>query len=146
LRIGLKNKQLVKGKIDIGKIKELIKEIIRTENKKLGEIEIVFLKDEEILEINKRFLKHNYFTDVITFSYNTKDKICGDVCISIESVTRNAIKYNEICSRELMRVIAHGVLHLIGYEDADQESKDRMRDKENFYLNLVDTKHEENHI
>jgi rRNA maturation RNase YbeY len=146
LKIGLKNRQLVKGRIDLSKINALVKEIIRAENKRLGEIEIVFMKDAEILEINKKFLKHNYFTDVIAFSYNTKDKICGDVCISIESVARNAIKYNEIYGRELMRVIAHGVLHLVGYEDADQESKDRMREKENFYLNLLDTGHEENRL
>jgi len=144
LKIGLKNRQLVKGKIDLSKVNTLVREIIRKENKKLGEIEIVFLKDAEILEINKKFLKHNYFTDVITFGYNMKDKICGDICISIESVARNAIKYKEIFSRELMRVIAHGLLHMIGYEDADQESKDRMRDKENFYLNFMDSMHEEN--
>jgi rRNA maturation RNase YbeY len=146
LRIGLKNRQLVKEKIDIRRINSLVKEIISRENKKLGEIQIVFLKDEEILEINKNFLKHNYFTDVITFNYNTKDKICGDVCISVESVARNAIRYKVSYNKELLRVIAHGVLHLVGYEDNDKESKGKMRKKENFYMKLLDLLNEEERI
>lgn len=146
MKIGFKNRQLVKVKIDIGKVEKLIKEIIRKDNKELGEIEIVFLKDEEVLEINKKFLKHNYFTDVISFDYNRRNKIFGDICISVDRVKENALKYKEDYHRELMRVIAHGVLHLIGYKDMDQESKGKMREKENFFLNFLDSLQDEKHV
>jgi rRNA maturation RNase YbeY len=135
LKIELKNTSLLKEKIDRGKIRILIKKILKKENKKLGEIEIVFLKDTEIRKINKEFLKHDYFTDVIAFSYNRKSEINGDICIGIDSVSRNAVRYRTISKDELIRVIIHGVLHLIGYTDKDTESKKKMTNKEEFYLN-----------
>jgi probable rRNA maturation factor len=134
LRIGLRNKKLVKENIDTGKIRKLIKRLIGIENKKLGEIQIIFLNNQEILKINKEFLKHDYFTDVITFCYNKKNIVCGDICISIDSVKKNAKNYRTELNRELIRVIVHGVLHLIGYEDTDAKSKEIMKKKENKYL------------
>jgi probable rRNA maturation factor len=134
LKIGLKNTDLLKEKIDRGKVGKLIQEIIWNEKRTLGIIEIVFLSDPEILQINAKYLGHNYFTDVITFSYNKKDKIIGDICISIESVSRNALKYNTLYTLELVRVIIHGVLHLVGYNDQDSKEKRKMKIKENFYL------------
>jgi len=134
LKIRLKNSKLVKEQIDRGKIGKLIEQIFQQESKKLGEIEIVFLKDPEILKINRDFLKHDYFTDVIAFGYNRKGVISGDICIGIECVSRNAEQYKTSFKEELIRVIIHGIFHLIGYEDADPEGKERMKKKENFYL------------
>jgi rRNA maturation RNase YbeY len=140
LKITLKNTSLLKEKIDRGKIRKLIEVILRREDKKLGEIEIVFLNDSEILKINRKFLQHDYFTDVIAFGYNRKNEISGDICIGIESVSRNAVKYKTIFKNEIIRVIVHGVLHLIGYDDKNSESKERMRQMEEFYLNRYETK------
>jgi len=140
LKITLKNTSLLKEKIDRGKIRKLIEVILRREDKKLGEIEIVFLNDSEILKINRKFLQHDYFTDVIAFGYNRKNEISGDICIGIESVSRNAVKYKTIFRNEIIRVIVHGVLHLIGYDDKNSESKERMREMEDFYLNRYETK------
>lgn len=138
MKIRLKNSNLVKKQIDRGKIGKLIEQIFREENKKLGEIEIVFLKDREILKINREFLKHDYFTDVIAFSYNQKGLVSGDICIGVECVSRNALKYNVSFKNELIRVIVHGVFHLIGYDDKKPEGKEEMRRKEDFYLNRYD--------
>jgi probable rRNA maturation factor len=138
LKIGLKNSNFVKKQIDRGKIGKLIEQIFREENKKLGEIEIVFLKDPEILKINREFLKHDYFTDVIAFGYNQRGLINGDLCIGIECVSRNALKYNVSFKNELIRVIIHGVFHLIGYDDKNPEGKEEMKRKEDFYLYRYD--------
>ena len=135
MRIGLKNSNLVKEQIDRDRIGKLIEQIFQLENNTLGEIEIVFLKDPEILKINREFLKHDYFTDVIAFGYNRKSKIGGDICIGIECVSRNATKYKTAFKDELVRVIIHGILHLIGYEDKNPEDKRKMKQKEDFYLN-----------
>jgi rRNA maturation RNase YbeY len=134
LRIRLKNSKLVKEQIDRDKIGKLIEQIFQQENKKLGEIEIVFLKDPEILKINRDFLKHDYFTDVIAFGYNRKGVISGDICIGIECVSRNALIYKASFKKELIRVIIHGIFHLIGYEDNVPVGKERMKQKEDLYL------------
>jgi probable rRNA maturation factor len=134
LKIGLKNTRLLKEKIDSGKVRKLVKEIIRKENSTLGEIEIVFLKDDEILKINSKHLGHNYFTDVITFSYNKKFIINGDIFVSVDTVDRNAAAYHVLFSLEVIRVIIHGVLHLIGYNDQNLPDKGIMKEKENLYL------------
>lgn len=137
MKIGLKNTGLLHEKIDRDKVSELIEEIVGRENRKLGEIEVIFLDDREILEINKQFLRHNYFTDVITFSYNRKDIISGDICISIDSVSRNSLRFNSMLYHEIMRVIIHGVLHLIGYDDRDSGCRKKMKAKENFYMKMT---------
>ena len=79
-------------------------------------------------------MKHNYFTDVISFNYNKKDVIYGDIYISVDSVKRNAEKYNQEFIKEFKRVIIHGVLHLNGYVDNTKEERKIMEKKENFYL------------
>jgi rRNA maturation RNase YbeY len=132
--IDLKNKkELLKEK----KIKDLIKSILKYENKKLGEINIILQSDKEELSINKKFLKHNYYTDVIAFKYNRKSIVSGDIFISVDNVKRNAKKYNEEMKKELLRVIIHGILHLIGYDDKEKREKEIMSEKEEFYLNTA---------
>lgn len=114
--------------------KKFIQEIIYEENKKLGEIHIIFTDNKNILEINQRFLKHHYYTDVITFADNRKDTLSGDVYISIDQVITNSKTFSVSFIEELGRVIIHGVLHLIGYGDKMEKEKIIMRKKEDDYL------------
>lgn len=131
-----KNKDIIKD-IDLleeNTLKGIIKEILKKENKKLGEINIIIQTDKEELKINKKYLKHDYYTDVIAFQYNKKNIINGDIFISIEKVKRNAKEYNEELRKELSRVIIHGILHLIGYNDKEKSEKYLMKEKEDLYL------------
>ncbi len=116
------------------KIKDIIIEMCNNEKKEVGELNFIFCSDEYILKMNKKYLDHDYYTDVITFNYNEKNKISGDVFISKETVFCNADKYGTAFENELNRVMVHGVLHLIGYNDKSEEDKKEMRTKENYYL------------
>jgi probable rRNA maturation factor len=118
----------------IADVRKLIVVIIKEEEKKLGEINIVFTSNSKILEINKYYLQHSYYTDVITFNNNKRDLICGDIYISVDQVIINAKKYNTEKYQELIRVIIHGVLHLIGYSDKVCSERINMRRKEDIYL------------
>jgi rRNA maturation RNase YbeY len=115
-------------------VRELIVLIIEKEKKRLGEINIIFTSNSIILEINKSYLNHNYFTDVITFNNNKRDKISGDIYISLDQIKLNAKKYRTKYLNELIRVIIHGVLHLIGYEDKSDSQRVIMRKMEDTYL------------
>lgn len=115
-------------------IKELIKFIVKEENKRLGEIGIILTTNPRILEINSNYLNHNYYTDVITFSNNKRDFISGDLYISVDQVNSNALAYNSNEKDELVRVIIHGILHLIGYDDKKEDDKIIMRKMEDKYL------------
>ena len=98
-------------------------------------IVIVFCSDSFLLDLNKKHLNHDYFTDIITFSYTTLDRISGDLFISVDRVKENALKEGVFFERELERVVYHGVLHLCGYNDKTLEEIKEMRSKENYYLN-----------
>ena len=98
-------------------------------------IVIVFCSDSFLLDLNKKHLNHDYFTDIITFSYTTFDRISGDLFISVDRVKENALKEGVSFERELERVVYHGVLHLCGYNDKTPEEIKEMRSKENYYLN-----------
>ena len=90
-----------------------------------------------LLEKNIKYLNHNTFTDVISFDYSTKNKIHGDILISVERVKENARLYNQKFSTELNRVMAHGLLHLLGYKDKSEAEAKIMRSKENYYLSKL---------
>ena len=109
-----------------------------SELKKLGDINIIFCSDNYILEVNMKYLQHDYFTDIITFDYCEKNILSGDLFISIDSVRENALFYGTEFDDELNRVIVHGLLHLIGYDDHTEEDIATMRSKENYYLELRD--------
>ena len=113
-----------------------IKKIITYESKKIGEITFIFCDDAYLLEKNIKFLSHNSLTDVITFDYCENNNINGDVFISIDRVKENANEFKETFLNELHRVMAHGLLHLLGYKDKNQKEADIMRSKENFYLSI----------
>lgn len=115
-----------------------IKFLITNEDRKVGEIAIIFCDDNYLLDINKEFLNHNYYTDIITFNYCENSVISGDLFISVERITENAHKYNTSFNKELFRVIFHGLLHLAGYNDKTDAEKQIMRFKEDYYLQGMD--------
>lgn len=110
--------------------------VAESEIKKLGDINIIFCSDNYILDVNMKYLQHDYFTDIITFDYCEGDVISGDLFISIDSVKENSVFYNTEFADELNRVMVHGVLHLIGYNDHCDEDIKLMRSKEDYYLSV----------
>ncbi len=115
-----------------------LKFVACSEAKKLGDIAIIFCSDNYILDVNIKYLGHDYYTDIITFDYREGDVLSGDLFISIDSVRENASFYGVDFPTELNRVIVHGLLHLIGYDDHSEEDIAVMRAKENYYLSLRD--------
>lgn len=113
-----------------------LKLVAESEIKKLGQINIIFCSDNYILDINQKFLQHDYFTDIITFDYCEGNVLSGDLFISVDSVKENSIFYKTEFEEELNRVIVHGLLHLIGYDDHCDEDIKVMREKENYYLEI----------
>jgi rRNA maturation RNase YbeY len=118
-------------------IKSWIKDIIQQNKKELGDINYIFCSDEKILEINKEFLKHDYYTDIISFDYCEVNKINGDIFISIDTVKSNSIKYKTEFIEELHRVIIHGVFHFLGFKDKNKADAEKMREAENTALNRL---------
>ena len=110
--------------------------VAESEIRKIGDISIIFCSDNYILDVNQKYLQHDYFTDIITFDYCEGYKISGDLFISVDTVRDNAVEYGTEFADELNRVIVHGVLHLIGYDDHEVEDIKEMRAKENYYLSL----------
>ena len=123
---------------DKRKITEWIKGVINKFSNKhvLGNIVFVFCSDEYLLEINKKFLTHDYYTDVITFDYTESSVISGDILIIIERVRENAQEYGDSFENELHRVIIHGVLHLLGCKDSSTKERAEMKRREDEALTL----------
>ncbi|MBR1705617.1 MAG: rRNA maturation RNase YbeY [Bacteroidales bacterium] len=115
-----------------------LKLVAEHEIRRLGAVSIIFCSDPYILDVNRRFLQHDYYTDIITFDYCEGDTLSGDLFISVDSVRENASFYGVAFADELDRVIVHGLLHLIGYDDHTEEEIAVMRAKENDYLSLRD--------
>ena len=113
-----------------------LKMVAASELRKIGDINIIFCSDNYILDVNMKYLQHDYFTDIITFDYCEKDILSGDLFISIDSVRENSLFYGTEFPEELNRVMVHGILHLIGYDDHTEEDIKTMRSKENYYLDL----------
>lgn len=116
-----------------------IKTVCSSESKKLGDIAFIFCSDDYILDVNVKYLGHDYYTDIITFDYCEGDRISGDLFISIDSVRDNAEHFGVDFETELNRVMVHGVLHLIGYDDHNDEDIKMMRAKEDYYINVKKT-------
>ncbi len=113
-----------------------LKLVAESEIRRLGDISIIFCSDNYILDVNIKYLQHDYYTDIITFDYCEGDRLSGDLFISIDSVRENAAFYGTEFADELNRVIVHGLLHLIGYDDHTEVDIKTMRAKENYYLSL----------
>ena len=113
-----------------------LKMVAGSEIRKIGDFNIIFCYDNYILDVNMKYLQHDYFTDIITFDYCEGKVLSGDLFISVDSVRENSIEFGTDFEEELHRVIVHGVLHLIGYDDHTEEDKKVMRQKENYYLQM----------
>lgn len=121
---------------DHRKYEKWIERVIASEEKKLEEISYIFCDDEYLLNLNEEFLKHDTYTDIITFDYSVGKILQGDIYISTERVKENSDEYNVSFEEELRRVIIHGVLHLCGYKDKTKEQSLLMRQKEEEKMEL----------
>ena len=118
------------------KVKKLVDTIIKSEGKTAGEISFIITSDDYLQSINREFLNHNYFTDVISFNYGFGDNIAGEIYISEDTVRRNAVEYNVDFDNEMLRVMIHGVLHLAGYDDKTAAERQEMRQLEDKWIKL----------
>lgn len=121
-------------------VKAFVEEVFRLEGKGLKELNYIFCSDAFLLEINKSFLQHDYYTDIITFDLSEGGGTVGEVYISIDRVKDNSASHATSYTEELLRVIFHGALHLIGYKDKKKSEITIMRQKEEYYLRLFGTK------
>lgn len=128
LRFSLKDKAAVKS---------WIRKITEQEGKTAGNISYFFCTDEYLLNINRQFLQHDFYTDIITFDYSEKTKAEGEIFISIERVKENARSFKQSFEKELMRTIIHGILHLCGYKDKTATDKKTMRAKEDEAIGMM---------
>jgi rRNA maturation RNase YbeY len=123
------------------RIKKWITQTIELKKRKAGVINFVFCSDSYLLEINKQYLKHDTFTDIITFDYSKEVKnipLSGDIFISIERIQENAATFSKTAENELHRVIIHGILHLLGYKDKTKDAKEQMTKQENACLRMLE--------
>tara|TARA_R110002050_G_scaffold79631_4_gene170182 strand:- start:24084 stop:24497 length:414 start_codon:yes stop_codon:yes gene_type:complete len=120
--------------LDLPKSKKWIKNTISKEGSQPGDITFIFCSDDYLLEINRQYLDHDYYTDIITFDYVEGDLISGDIFISVDRVRENAATFGVSFLNELNRIVIHGVLHLLGYKDKEPEEKELMTTKEDTYL------------
>lgn len=119
------------------KTKKWIKTVSESEGYSIGDLNYIFCSDDYLLEINRQYLEHDYYTDIITFDNSEEeDKIEGDIYVSVDRVRDNATNLNISFDAELRRVLIHGLLHLIGFEDSDEQLKAQMRAKEDECLLL----------
>jgi len=129
-RSGLKNKRIIRS---------WLKEVLIAEGAEEGEINIIFTSDENLRSINKTYLSKDYYTDIITFDYTDGVRKSGDLFISMERVAENGIKYACGTQVELRRVMVHGILHLLGYNDISESEKNEMREMEEKFLQMYNS-------
>ena len=118
-------------------IRNWVKQVAEIHNMRVGEISYIFCDDEKILEVNKQYLQHDYYTDIITFDYTEGNKIAGDLFISLDTVKTNAEQFGQEYNTELHRVIIHGILHLCGINDKGPGEREIMEAEENKALALI---------
>lgn len=118
-----------------------ISRILTLENVEIGQLDYVFCNDDYLLKLNQEYLNHDEYTDIITFNYNEGNTINGDIFISVPRVSENASLYGVDIKDELLRVMAHGALHLVGYGDKTEEEIVVMRAKENKMIELFHVEH-----
>lgn len=123
--------------INIDQLKGWIKKVVSSYNKQVGDISYLFCNDEKILEVNIQYLQHDFYTDIITFDYSTRNKISGDIYISLDTVHSNSKQFGTDFIDELHRVIIHGVLHLCGVNDITEEEEKEMREAEEEALKIL---------
>jgi probable rRNA maturation factor len=126
---------MVPQEVDITSVFSCISQLYPEQ--RLGKIQVHWLSDDELLEINKAHLDHDYYTDIITFDYSTSRKISGELFISMDRVRENASIHGSSEIQEFHRVVAHGVLHLLGFKDKTEVESKVMREKENEVLRAL---------
>lgn len=130
-----------KSKLNIAQIKTYCEQVVSSEQKLLGELQVNFVTDEELLKINRSTLNHDYYTDIISFDYSVGNILHGDLFISVDRVLENAAQLSLPFDNELLRVLAHGILHLCGFNDKSDEELKLMRSKEDEKIKLFHVKH-----
>lgn len=121
---------------DFTKIEIWLNEVAATHDRRIGNLNYLFCDDEEILRVNREFLHHDYYTDIITFDYSRKDKVGGDIFISLDTVKSNSEDLKVSFHSEILRVIVHGLLHLCGIDDKAPGEREVMEEEENKALSL----------
>lgn len=121
-----------------GELRKIIQSIIEDNGYKLEGVNVIFMDDEQLKKINFDYLGHDYYTDVITFDLSEKEEeISGEIYLSLPRIYGNAESYSNAVEDEMLRVIIHGALHLVGFSDKDEKQERRMREEESHYLNLI---------
>lgn len=121
------------------KLRNWLSKISTIKSKSISQLAFIFCNDEYLLNINKEYLNHDYYTDIITFPYKQGSEIESDIFISIDRVEENANTFGSSFEKELLRVMAHGLLHMLGFKDKSEEDKKEMRAKEDWAINMFDT-------
>lgn len=117
-------------------VENWLTEVADSYGKKIGNLNYLFCDDEEILRVNREFLQHDYYTDIITFDYSRRTRVAGDIFISLDTVKSNAEEYDKPYESELLRVIVHGLLHLCGINDKGPGEREIMEENEDKALAL----------
>jgi rRNA maturation RNase YbeY len=120
----------------LDKVADWLNAAVESKNKIAGDMAFIFCSDAYLLSMNKLYLNHDYFTDIITFDYSDGNIVSGDLFISIDTVYDNAKKFGVTFEQELLRVVIHGVLHLLGFNDKSDEEQKIMRENEDSYLKI----------
>ncbi|MFV0378673.1 MAG: rRNA maturation RNase YbeY [Mangrovibacterium sp.] len=128
------NEDVKSPKIKKQLVKNWIKSVIASEGKQLGDVNYIFCSDEYLLQVNKQYLNHDYYTDIITFDYVKEGLISGDIFVSVDRIEENGKQYGSGFDAELSRILVHGILHLIGFGDKTPQEKKIMTGKEDQYL------------
>lgn len=123
--------------VDFGQTSEWIRKVAATHSCTVGNLNYLFMDDEDMIVANRQFVGHDYYTDIITFDYSRGNHIAGDIMISLDTVASNAAKFGVPYRQELMRVIIHGVLHLCGINDKGPGEREIMEANENAALELL---------
>lgn len=134
--IDFATKDVAMPSLDFERVGKWLGEVAASHDRRIGNVNYLFCDDRDILRANREFLGHDYFTDIITFDYTHKDRINGDIFISLDTVASNAEELGVGYDSELLRVIAHGVLHLCGIDDKGPGEREIMEANENAALRL----------
>lgn len=134
--IEFETKDVEMPELDFAKVDVWLGEVAASHDRTIGNVNYLFCDDKEILRVNREFLHHDYFTDIITFDYSHKKRVGGDIFISLDTVASNAEELGQPYRRELLRVIAHGVLHLCGIDDKGPGEREIMEAAEEAALSL----------
>lgn len=134
--ISFQTKDVAIPQLDFAQVESWLQAVAAHHKKKIGRLNYLFCDDEEILRVNREFLHHDYYTDIITFDYSRGEKVSGDLFISLDTVKSNSKELGETYSSELLRVIAHGLLHLCGIDDKGPGEREIMESQENDSLDI----------